>query len=141
MKATCRNERGVHAFSRYFLDHGKAWDWFPCLVTGYDAKTKLFAIEWVPSGITKHVSRLNVVFEEESKEMFYQRIEHAVKARNAYEKEQRYRNMIMDHNMTAIAPLPENIKLGMIERIGYPIMLNNIHVVVSFNFCVLFEIY
>ena len=135
--AKAKNEKGARAFSRYF-QHGFAsekseWDWLPCYVLDYDDKEKLFTIEWIPSGIRKKARRLNILFDGEDREVFYERIEHAVRTRNEYEKESKHQHNIEAYLVRKIAPLSRETKVSMIERIGMPIKVGQLHVIVYFN--------
>jgi hypothetical protein len=56
--------------------------WMPCHVESYDAETELFLIRWPANGHTKHVRRLNLVFDKESHSFFRQRLCQARKRRS-----------------------------------------------------------
>jgi hypothetical protein len=135
--------KGAKAFSRYFhYHHVKSdWDWLPCWVLDYELSSKSFTIEWVPSGIQKKVGRLNLLFENESKELFYQRIEYAVKTRNKVEQAQKTRELILTEKSAPIAPLPKTIKMGILVRIGRQMTVREMPVIVSFTFMYFFKNY
>ena len=41
------------------------WIWKPVTVLGYDSTTKLFDVKYIPDGIRKTASRLNILFDQE----------------------------------------------------------------------------
>ena len=127
-----RNERGAKGYSRYYQYHDEKtdWDWIPCLVLDYNQETKLYLIEWIPSRVQKHVNRLNILFEFEDKELFYKRIEQAVRTRNQVEKEAAYKETIMQYESKNIVPLPKSWKIGILDRISMNITVKDMPIIV-----------
>lgn len=63
--------------------HSGEWIWRPVTVNSYNPATKEFEIHFFPNGITKHVKRLNLQFDEEDAEKFQQRRQVAEDSRYA----------------------------------------------------------
>ncbi|KAL7754391.1 hypothetical protein RI367_000372 [Sorochytrium milnesiophthora] len=82
--------------------------WKPCLVLKYNREHARFYIRWNdrsdrPLGGTarhKWVSRLNLLFERESKDSFYARLERAVTLRAQFEDQQVYHQAVHDVRLT-----------------------------------------
>jgi hypothetical protein len=104
----------------------------PCIVLQYDSTQGLYLIEWIPSGLRKRVHRLNILFAEEEKELYYQRIENAVRRKKNYEEALKYRKMVLSSFSSPIAPLSNTIKVRFLERIGRPITVGEVDIIVSF---------
>ena len=61
--------------------HSGEWLWRPVIVTGYDAETQEYEVQFSPSGIAKKVKRLNLHFDEEDASKFEERRRVAEQAR------------------------------------------------------------
>lgn len=57
------------------------WEWLPVNVISYDGKKDAYLVEWHCNGQQKQVKRLNLLFEGENRDLFYQRVEKALKRR------------------------------------------------------------
>jgi hypothetical protein len=64
--------------------------------------------------------------------MFYQRIENAVKTRILVEQAQTYKQKVLSNQSEKVAPLPREIKLGILSRIGVPVTIKDMPLVVNF---------
>lgn len=131
-KAKNNNLPGLKAFSRYYTYTGSSaqWYWKPCLVIDYDKNNKKFLLEWDGSCTRKLATRLNILFEGESKELFFQRIENAVISRDSAEEAQKYYESIKNVKMPSFRPLSRKTKVAIISRIGIPVTVNQVSVVV-----------
>ena len=131
-KAKDDNLPGLMAFSRYFTYTGYStqWYWKPCLVIDYDQNQKKFLLEWDESCTRKYATRLNILFEGESKELFFQRIETAVISRDSAEEAIKYYESIKNVKMPPFRPLCRKTKIAIISRIGIPITVEQVSVVV-----------
>ena len=59
-----------------------SWVWRPVQIYSYNEEEKMFQVQFIPDGITKMVSRLNLQFDKEDKKLFLQRREVAEAGRN-----------------------------------------------------------
>ncbi|TPX70923.1 hypothetical protein SpCBS45565_g01408 [Spizellomyces sp. 'palustris'] len=123
--------KGTPAFSRYFryTDTETEWDWLECLVLDYDQETQRYLIEWLPSGPQKFVKRLNLVFKEEDRELFYKRIESAIRARSLAAEEAAYLESIDREDNSTVCPLPRSFKRSILKRLGCSISSNQLKMV------------
>ncbi|KNC98315.1 hypothetical protein, variant [Spizellomyces punctatus DAOM BR117] len=123
--------KGTPAFSRYFrhTDTETEWDWLECLVLDYDRETQRYLIEWLPSGPQKFVKRLNLVFKEENRELFYKRIESAIRARSLAAEEAAYLESIDREDNSVVCPLPRSFKRSILKRLGCSISSNQLKMV------------
>jgi hypothetical protein len=123
---------GLKAYSRYYTYAGSVteWCWKPCLVLEYDSSSKKFLLEWEGSSTRKYATRLNILFEGESKELFFQRIENAVVSRECFEEGQTYYQNIINCKMPPFLPLCRKTKIAIISRIGLPISVDQVPIVV-----------
>ncbi|KAI8917405.1 hypothetical protein BC831DRAFT_438561, partial [Entophlyctis helioformis] len=120
---------GTPAFSRYhFTATGERsarvteWEWTKCLVVDFDSATQMYLIQWHDhAGSRKWVRRLNLLFVVEDRDLFFRRIESAVKLRSLAELESEYVGKIMKQSIEGMAPFPDSLKLGALERIGRPL--------------------
>jgi hypothetical protein len=126
------NLPGLKAFSRYYKYKGSAteWCWKPCLVLDYDPLSKKFLLEWEGSFTRKYATRLNILFEGESRELFFQRIESAVMSRDSSEEAKKYYQNVMNVKMPPFSPLSRKTKIAIISRIGVPISVDQVSLVV-----------
>ena len=131
---------GLRAFSRYFTYIGESAEWFwkPCLVVDYDKDKKQFLLQWDGSTSKKYVSRLNIRFEDESKDLFYERIESAIALRDSMEESLKMHKTISNVKIPPFRPLSKKTKLAIISKIGISITNHQLPVVVRnlgyFNF-------
>ena len=72
----------THSMAKTPYYQGNEWVWRPVQVYKYDAEIKSFEVQFIPDGITKWVTRLNLQFDKEDKKLFKQRREVAEAARN-----------------------------------------------------------
>ncbi|KAI9096227.1 dynein heavy chain and region D6 of dynein motor-domain-containing protein [Phlyctochytrium arcticum] len=120
---TTKGQKGALGYSRYF-QYGEAeaeWQWLPCFVLDYDSASQRYLIEWIPSGPQKYVRRLNILFDIEDREMFYRRIETAIKARTLITKQADYLNDIDQRDGSHLYPLPKSLKRAILDRLGYKV--------------------
>jgi hypothetical protein len=96
----------------------------------YDSSSKKFLLEWEGSSTRKYATRLNILFEGESKELFFQRIENAVVSREYFEEEHTQYQNIINVKMPAFSPLCRKTKIAIISRIGLPISVDQVPIVV-----------
>ena len=135
-KAKQDNLPGLKAFSRYYTFDGSRmeWSWKPCLVVDYDKVNKKFLMEWDGSTSRKYVTRLNVLFDGESKELFFQRIETAIISKDSVEEAQKYYDSVMNVDMPSFSPMSKKTKVGIVSRIGLPITKDQLSTVVTLDF-------
>ncbi|KAJ3023357.1 hypothetical protein HKX48_003468 [Thoreauomyces humboldtii] len=117
------------AYSRYFkypdseavdspTDTSADWTWLKCDVLSHDSVTDLYTISWHPSGPQKLVKRLNLLFEGESREAFYDRIENAFRTRAAVMEDKRYADAVGEMSGQGVPQLPMAFRKAIIGRIG-----------------------
>jgi hypothetical protein len=108
---------GQRAVSKWFLTEG-SWEWRPCTVLGYDEKREQFLIEWDGNKTRKHVSRLNLRFDDENKQQFALRLQAAHELRLACEARVS-RNMRIDLlDYSDVHEPPPSHYIEIVSRIG-----------------------
>eukprot|EP00818_Percolomonas_sp_WS_P004771 CAMPEP_0117446884 /NCGR_PEP_ID=MMETSP0759-20121206/6580_1 /TAXON_ID=63605 /ORGANISM="Percolomonas cosmopolitus, Strain WS" /LENGTH=4305 /DNA_ID=CAMNT_0005239183 /DNA_START=148 /DNA_END=13065 /DNA_ORIENTATION=- len=95
-----QNHGGTRARSRYFNLKNEEYEWRACVVRDYDADKQLYLIEWVNKPnqsalktsvpTSKMVKRLNLLFDEENEERFFERLRFAQARRAQAERRVRY---------------------------------------------------
>eukprot|EP00002_Diphylleia_rotans_P012132 TRINITY_DN2375_c0_g1_i1.p1 TRINITY_DN2375_c0_g1~~TRINITY_DN2375_c0_g1_i1.p1 ORF type:complete len:4335 (+),score=913.34 TRINITY_DN2375_c0_g1_i1:198-13202(+) len=109
---------GISAFSKYFATDG-SWTWEPCRVIGYDRAERRFVIEWQHSKKKKHVSRLNLIFNNEDRSKFSQRLESALFNRQIAESQLRYANRLDQMPLKNLPTIPVEQLDRIIYRLGF----------------------
>ena len=113
---------GTPALSRFYLFNSDTeWEWRPCLVLDCIPEKHEFLIQWVESGIEKYVSRFNVLFDAEGKRLFYNRIENAIKFRNAHARQTKILAEIDALYDFDVAPIPKSWVNAFKRKIGFPV--------------------
>ncbi|KAI8915663.1 hypothetical protein EDD86DRAFT_252502 [Gorgonomyces haynaldii] len=97
-----RGERGTPGSSRYHSvgNNPQEWKWAPCLVLDYDTNDHLYLIEW-PDGHQKHVTRFNLMFDEEDKNRYFARIEAANRTKAELIAEIQHENTVLSREMVS----------------------------------------
>lgn len=126
-----KGQLGTPAFSKYHIMGREAddWRWQECFVMSYSSETSTYGIQWLNGG-QKVVKRFNLLFAEESRQRFYNRIETATNARNALIAECDAEKAIWEWEMNSLAPLDDKLKLGALEKIGMDITRKHLTVIV-----------
>ena len=91
---------------------GVAWKMRKCSVDSYDAETKMFTITFVPSNVTKRVSRMNLLFDGEDKAFWDRR---RTTARASLEKAKgllRFQHFVGTTETSAVRPVQSGVLHG-----------------------------
>ncbi|KAI8905239.1 hypothetical protein DFJ77DRAFT_551994 [Powellomyces hirtus] len=123
----------TRAYSRYFkysdVEGEAAWAWLKCDVLEYDPEVQMYLIEWKPSGPRKQVKRLNLLFEDEDRDKFYDRIEFAFLARARMLQKELYCQEIQAQTDAGVPLLPNAFKRSIIGRLGRPVRKDELSIV------------
>lgn len=98
------------------------WKWKPCSVQSYDSNTKLYTVEVDVIEKVKQVKRINLCFDEEDDQVFFNRVEAAIDARNKAKARMRYDYFIEQQSSTTISPMTTNTWDGIQFKVklGFP---------------------
>lgn len=100
-------------FSKWFENNGE-FEWRRCEVVRYDSENEKFVICWEHNQKEKKVTRVNLCFEKESKELYEKKLQQAEKFREISEIFFRY-NYVIDQ----ITSPTSNINEETVDRITF----------------------
>lgn len=108
--------------------HEGQWIWRPVKVNSYKAETKEFEVTFLPKGVTKHVKRLNLKFDDEDSARFETRRNVAEEARREakqmmrldYYVEQQPKNNIRAITKESIRKIHERVVEGLAVTVPFP---------------------
>ena len=124
--------KGTPAVSRFYDKESNPsgeWKWHKCFVIDYDEKSARFLIEWEDGGAHKSVNRLNLMFQAENRELFFERLETADRYRRDFESLVHYHKQINALPKNGMAPLPKRFKLGALKKVAFPITAKEVPIV------------
>ena len=104
----------VIGHSKWFLSDG-SFIWKDCVVQGYSEENEKFLISW-PGGNTKHVSRINLRFDDEDQQNFERRIVGAKKNRDETEKNL-YNQLVLMNTEASFNILPTRVITVILEYV------------------------
>jgi hypothetical protein len=106
---------GLGALSKVYDIFHSDWKWEECHLIGY-ADNK-YLIQWT-NGAQKWVTRFNLLLQTETKDRYFLRIERAVKEKAKWLDNYERECLILNTQLSNMAPLPLNLKLGSLKRVG-----------------------
>ncbi|KAL3685150.1 hypothetical protein R1sor_003172 [Riccia sorocarpa] len=128
--------RGIRARSRYYSNDGKA-SWRPCEVLSWDKASDTYVVEWLspsglPTGKTKTIGRLNLLFDHESEGNFVARLIAAKELRKRVETQMRYSRFLGTLPFVNPEGVDDNLLLRLMTRVGRNLSLTYSEVVKTF---------